>query len=117
MFGSYTVTLDDGSTHDVSVDNRDFIAFRRRGYRDLGLSSPDPVSKLFSEVAESNDTAQALELIEVVAWLLWNAGERSGTWACDFDAFIEKECVTYKLASDEVNADPTSAGSAASSPS
>jgi hypothetical protein len=117
MFGTYTVTLDDGSSEDVSVDNRDFIAFRRRGFRDLGLSSPDPISKLFSEVNDSKSSVQALELIEVVAWLLWNAGERAGKWACDFDAFIEKECVSYALANEEVNADPTQAGSVATSPS
>jgi hypothetical protein len=117
MFGTYTVTLDDGSTHDVSVDNRDFIAFRRRGYRDLGFSSPDPVSKLFGEAGASKSTADALELIEVVGWMLWNAGARAGEWVTDFDAFIEKECVTYALASEELSADPTEAGSAATSPS
>lgn len=116
MFGTYVVTLDDGSAKEVTVDNRDFIAFRRRGFRDLGMSSPDPVAKLMAEVSEDKPT-DALNLIEVVAWLLWNAGDRSGAWACDFDAFVEKECVTYALKPGSEAAGPTAPGSAATLPS
>jgi hypothetical protein len=117
MFGTYIATLDDGSTREVSIDNRDFIAFRRRGYRDLGMASPDPVSKLMTDLGESGNAAEALNMIEVVAWLLWNAGTRSGAWAVDFDVFVEKECVSYSLKEGTEPVGPTAPASVATSPS
>ena len=111
MFGTYRVVLDDGSAHEVACDNRDFIAFRRRGFRDLGMPSPEPLTKAITE-AGTNEAAQGLEMLEFLAWLVWNAGERAGVWSTTFDAFVEKECASFTLV-DGGDADPTNAASPA----
>lgn len=107
MFGTYDVELSDGTHHEVTADNRDFIAFRRRGFRDLGFASPEPFTRAVSEAGE-NDAARGLEMIEFLAWLVWNAGERAGEWSTDYVTFTEKECVAFKLIGDG-GADPTAA--------
>lgn len=113
MFGTYRVTLDDDSTHDVTADNRDFIAFRRRGFRDLGMPSPEPLTRAITE-AGASDAAQGLEMLEFLAWLVWNAGERAGAWSTDYETFVEKQCVSFTLV-DDGDADPTNAASPAPS--
>lgn len=99
MFGTYVVTLDDGSTHTVTADNRDFVAFRRRGFKDLGYDSAEPLTQAMTE-AKGNEAAQGLEMIEFIAWMIWHAGERAGAWSTDYVTFTEKECVTFALLGD-----------------
>lgn len=113
MFGTYNVTLDNGNVHQVSCDNRDFIAFRRRGFRDLGLASPEPLTQAITATG-GNDAAQGLAMLEFLAWLVWNAGTRAGMWSTDYDAFVEKECVSFALV-DGAAADPTNVASLAPS--
>src|SRR5262245_56896878 len=96
MFGTYDVELNDGTHHEVTADNRDFIAFRRRGFRDLGFDSPEPFTRAISEAGES-DVGRGMEMIEFLAWLVWNAGERAGVWSTDYVTFTEKECVAFTL--------------------
>lgn len=115
MFGTYNVITDDGTTHTVTADNRDFIAFRRRGFRDLGYESPEPLTRAMTD-AKGNEAAQGLEMIEFLAWLIWHAGERMGVWSTDYVTFVEKECVSFALQGDG-DADPTAAASPATSPS
>lgn len=116
MFGTYNVTLDNGEHHEVTADNRDYIAFRRRGFRDLGYESPDPLTQRMTEVG-GNEAAQGLEMLEFIAWLVWHAGERIGAWSCDFETFTESECVGFELVGGDtgadVAADPTQAASGA----
>jgi hypothetical protein len=115
MFGTYTVTLDDGSEHTVTADNRDFIAFRRRGFHDLGYDSPEPLTRAMSDTG-GNVAAQGIEMLEFLAWLVWHAGTRIGEWTTDYVTFTEKECASFGLVSDE-QPDPTRAASPATSPS
>jgi len=115
MFGTYLVTMDDGSTHTVTADNRDFVAFRRRGFRDIGYDSPEPLTRAITDAGD-NPAAQGLELVEFLAWLVWHAGEREGAWSTDYIAFTEKECVSFAL-QDDGDADPTDAASPATSTS
>ena len=113
MFGTYRVTLDDGTTHEVTADNRDFIAFRRRGYRDLGYASPEPLTKAITEAGES-EAAQGLEMLEFLAWLVWNVGTRADVWNTDYETFVEKQCASFQLV-DGAAPDPTGAASPAPS--
>lgn len=109
MFGTYDVVLDDGTHHEVACDNRDFIAFRRRGFRDLGYASPEPFTRAVAEAGD-NDAARGMEMIEFLGWLIWNAGERSGEWSTDYVTFIEKECASFTLI-DGGDVNPTDADS------
>lgn len=115
MFGTYTVTLDDGSTHNVTADNRDFVAFRRRGFRDLNYESPEPLTRALTD-AGTSEAAQGLEMIEFLAWMIWNAGTRAGLWSTDYLTFTEKECASFELVEDG-DARPTSSASPATSES
>jgi hypothetical protein len=94
MFGQYDVELDNGEHHEVRCDNRDFVAFRRRGFRDLGLASPDPVTRAMADAGD-NDAVRGLEMMEFLAWMVWHSGERSGLWSTDYETFTEKECVSF----------------------
>lgn len=96
MFGTYDVVLDDGSHHEVTCDNRDFIAFRKRGFRDLGYPSAEPFTRAVVE-AGSDDVGRGLEMIEFLSWMIWNAGQRTGAWSTEFDAFAEKECASFTI--------------------
>ena len=107
MFGTYVVTLDDDSTHEVSIDNRDFIGFRRRGYRDIGLQSPDQMLSRIASISETSSAAEGLNSIELIAWMLWNAGARVGAWSTDYETFVEKECVSFAVLEGAEGADPT----------
>lgn len=121
MFGTYKCKLDNGTEHKVTIDNRDFIAFRRRGYRELGLPSPDVMSSVMSKISENGATAiDGLEAIELIAWMLYNAGGRVDAWdtaSLTYESFVERECVSFELAEDADAPRPTQAGSAATSPS
>jgi len=111
MFGTYDVVMNDGTHHEVTCDNRDFIAFRRRGYRDIGETSPEAFTKAVVEAGE-NDAARGLEMIEFLGWMIWNAGERNGLWATDFVTFSEKECASFAIiGGGDDAADPTAADS------
>ena len=118
MFGTYLVTLDDGATHTVTADNRDFIAFRRRGFRDLGHESPEAITQAMISAGGSPnvEAAQGLEMLEFLAWLVWHAGERAGVWSTDYTTFTEKECASFQLVDDGA-ADPTEAALPATSAS
>lgn len=111
MFGTYDVELDGGDHHEVRCDNRDFVAFRRRGFRDLGLQSAEPITRAVAE-ADGNEAVAGLEMMEFLSWMIWNSGNRAGLWATDFETFTEKECVAFTpLDGGEV--DPTNADSPA----
>jgi hypothetical protein len=51
-------------------------------------------------------------MVEMLAWLVWNAGERAGFWATDFETFTEKECVSFNIIGGG-DVDPTNADSPA----
>ena len=85
---NYLITLDTGEKVEVSSDQRDLFALRRRGFRDLGYSSGDEAMRVVTEAQE-----QPFVAMECVAWLVWNAGKRDAKWDDDFDTFVETRLV------------------------